>query len=233
MLHEKHVSAFSAWEKELHKIVFDPRYLLLDNKERRQVFDQYVRARAEEERKEMKNRLQQKQAAYKQLMEEAKLHSNEFSAKHGKDERFKAIEKSRDRTAYFNEYIAEVRRKEKEEKERKRDQVSGRGKRGAGRGQRGEGSSVAVTVTVIVTVTVTGPPGKGVGARAAAAPRTLYAHAVQFRNGANWVVDNFCVPRRQRDRRRGHAATALYLFKVVTKLVHCLTWDGTDESSPP
>jgi transcription elongation regulator 1 len=28
MLAEKDVSAFSTWEKELHKIVFDPRYLL-------------------------------------------------------------------------------------------------------------------------------------------------------------------------------------------------------------
>lgn len=31
------VSAFSTWEKELHKIVFDPRYLLLNSEERRQV----------------------------------------------------------------------------------------------------------------------------------------------------------------------------------------------------
>ncbi len=31
------VSAFSTWEKELHKIVFDPRYLLLTSKERKQV----------------------------------------------------------------------------------------------------------------------------------------------------------------------------------------------------
>ena len=31
------VSAFSTWEKELHKIVFDPRYLLLSSEERKQV----------------------------------------------------------------------------------------------------------------------------------------------------------------------------------------------------
>lgn len=31
------VSAFSTWEKELHKIVFDPRYLLLSPEERKQV----------------------------------------------------------------------------------------------------------------------------------------------------------------------------------------------------
>ena len=37
MLAEKQVSAFSTWEKELHKIVFDARYLLLTSKERKQV----------------------------------------------------------------------------------------------------------------------------------------------------------------------------------------------------
>ena len=31
------VSAFSTWEKELHKIVFDPRYLMLTSKERKSV----------------------------------------------------------------------------------------------------------------------------------------------------------------------------------------------------
>ncbi|CAB3231843.1 unnamed protein product [Arctia plantaginis] len=127
MLHEKAVSAFSTWEKELHKIVFDPRYLMLNSKERRQVFDQYVRDRAEEERKENKNRLAQKKSAFKTLMEEAKLHSkssfSEFTSKHGRDERYKGIEKARDRETYFNEHLAELRKKEKEEKEKAREQV--------------------------------------------------------------------------------------------------------------
>ena len=56
LLTEKEISAFSTWEKELHKIVFDPRYLLLTSKERKQVFEKYVRERAEEERREKKNR---------------------------------------------------------------------------------------------------------------------------------------------------------------------------------
>lgn len=37
MLVEREVSAFSTWEKELSKIVFDERYLLLGSKERREV----------------------------------------------------------------------------------------------------------------------------------------------------------------------------------------------------
>ncbi|MPC97961.1 Transcription elongation regulator 1 [Portunus trituberculatus] len=39
LLAEKGVSAFSSWEKELSKIVFDSRYLLLTSRERKQVFE--------------------------------------------------------------------------------------------------------------------------------------------------------------------------------------------------
>ena len=74
MLQEKEVSAFSTWEKELHKIVFDPRYLLLTSKERKQVFEAYVKERAEEERREKRNKLKERKEQFKQLLEEAKLH---------------------------------------------------------------------------------------------------------------------------------------------------------------
>jgi len=68
------VSAFSTWEKELHKIVFDPRYLLLTLKERKQVFEKYMKERAEEERQEKRNRMKQRKEDYRKLMEEANLH---------------------------------------------------------------------------------------------------------------------------------------------------------------
>ncbi|XP_058985000.1 transcription elongation regulator 1-like isoform X2 [Musca domestica] len=74
MLREKDVSAFSTWEKELHKIVFDPRYLLLTSKERKQVFEKYVKDRAEEERKEKRNKMRQKREEFRNLLEECKLH---------------------------------------------------------------------------------------------------------------------------------------------------------------
>ena len=69
------MSAFSTWEKELHKIVFDPRYLLLTSKERKTVFDQYVKERAEEERKEKRNKMKETKEQFKQLMDEAKITS--------------------------------------------------------------------------------------------------------------------------------------------------------------
>ncbi|XP_048485698.1 transcription elongation regulator 1-like [Plutella xylostella] len=127
MLLENEVSAFSTWKKELHKIVFDKRYLLLTSDQRKQVFSKYVRERAEEERKEKMNRIQQKKNAFVALMEEAKLHSKssylDFSSKYGKDDRFKGIDKPRNREQYFTEYLADLKKKEKEEREKKREQV--------------------------------------------------------------------------------------------------------------
>ena len=76
--------------------MFDPRYLLLTSKERKQVFDKYVRERADEERREKKSKMKVKREAFKQLMEETGVHGkssfSEFHSKHGKDERFKVSE---------------------------------------------------------------------------------------------------------------------------------------------
>ncbi|KAJ8408849.1 hypothetical protein AAFF_G00246670 [Aldrovandia affinis] len=127
MLLERGVSAFSTWEKELHKIVFDPRYLLLNPKERKQVFDQYVKTRAEEERKEKKNKLMQAKEEFRRLMEEAKLNMrttfSEFASKHARDSRFKAIDKMKDREAIFTEFMTLLRKKEKEDSKNRGEKV--------------------------------------------------------------------------------------------------------------
>ncbi|XP_062856994.1 transcription elongation regulator 1a isoform X2 [Trichomycterus rosablanca] len=127
MLLERGVSAFSTWEKELHKIVFDPRYLLLNPKERKQVFDQYVKTRAEEERKEKKNKILQAKDDFRKMMEEARLGVrttfSEFAVKHSRDSRFKAIEKMKDREAMFTEFMTFTRRKEKENSRNRGEKV--------------------------------------------------------------------------------------------------------------
>ena len=121
------VSAFSTWEKELHKFVFDPRYLLLTSKERKQVFDKYVKERAEEERKEKRQRLKQQRDDFRKLMEESNLTYTstfgDFAQRYSKDERFRNIEKMRVRESLFNDYISELKRKEKEEKAAQREKV--------------------------------------------------------------------------------------------------------------
>ncbi|CAG5125745.1 unnamed protein product [Candidula unifasciata] len=120
MLAEKEVSAYSTWEKELHKIVFDQRYLLLTSRERKQAFELYVKERAEEERREKHRRIKEKKESFRQLLEESKLNGkmsfSDFAAKYGKDERFRGIDKMRDRESMFLDYISELRKREKEEK---------------------------------------------------------------------------------------------------------------------
>ena len=48
---------------------------------------------------------------------------SDFASKHGKDERFKAIEKMRERESLFNDYVSELRKKEKAEKQAAREKV--------------------------------------------------------------------------------------------------------------
>ena len=125
LLMEKEISAFSTWEKELHKIVFDQRYLLLTSKERKTVFEKYVRERADEERREKKNRLREAKDNFLALLKEcnlsAKVTYSEFAHKHGKEDRFKGIEKSRERESLFNDFMTEIKKKDKEERAAKRD----------------------------------------------------------------------------------------------------------------
>jgi transcription elongation regulator 1 len=123
MLRENEVSAFSTFEKELRKIVQDPRYLLLLSKERKQVFEMYVRERAEEERREKRKKQQQKRDEFKELLHEAKLHTgssfSNFSLKYSRDDRYRALEKMRDREECFNDYLDDLRRKGKKESKKK------------------------------------------------------------------------------------------------------------------
>ncbi|GBM20053.1 Transcription elongation regulator 1 [Araneus ventricosus] len=125
LLIQRNVSAFSTWEKELHKIVFDPRYLLITSKERKQVFEKYVKDRAEEERNEKRKKMREHKENFRKLLEEASLNAkstfSDFAQRYGKDERFKAIEKMRDRESIFNDYLQDVRRKERDERSSQRE----------------------------------------------------------------------------------------------------------------
>lgn len=57
----------------MHKIAYDKRYLLLTVRERRQVFDEYVKDRAEEEHLEKDKKLKEKNELYRQLLEECTI----------------------------------------------------------------------------------------------------------------------------------------------------------------
>ncbi|XP_033886682.3 transcription elongation regulator 1-like protein [Acipenser ruthenus] len=124
MLLERGVSAFSTWEKELHKIVFDPRYLLLNSEERKQVFEQFVKTRIKEEYKEKKSKLQQAKEEFRKLLEESKITSRstfkEFAEKYGRDQRFKKVQKKKDQEHFFNQFINSLKKRDKENRLRLR-----------------------------------------------------------------------------------------------------------------
>ena len=48
---------------------------------------------------------------------------SEFANKYSKDDRFKGIEKSRERESIFNEYMIEVKRKDRDERIAKKEQA--------------------------------------------------------------------------------------------------------------
>ncbi|AQK64997.1 Pre-mRNA-processing protein 40C [Zea mays] len=111
MLKERGVAPFSKWEKELPKIVFDPRFKAIpSHSTRRAIFDHYVRTRAEEERKEKRAALKAAVEAYKELLEEAsedinqKTDYQEFKRKWGADTRFEALDR-KEREILFSEKL--------------------------------------------------------------------------------------------------------------------------------
>merc|ERR1719210_1119221 len=75
-------------------------------------------------RKRREQRQRRKKDAFRSLCEEKNVTSktswSEFSREVAKDERFKAIDKSRDRESLFNEFQSEIRKKEQDEKEERR-----------------------------------------------------------------------------------------------------------------
>ncbi|KAG2548335.1 hypothetical protein PVAP13_9KG160700 [Panicum virgatum] len=117
MLKERGVAPFSKWEKELPKIVFDPRFKAIpSHSTRRAIFDHYVRTRAEEERKEKRAAQKAAVEAYKELLEEASEDINEktayqdFKRKWGADSRFEALDR-KEREALFNEKVKAIQEK--------------------------------------------------------------------------------------------------------------------------
>uniref|UniRef100_A0A6G1SKQ5 Transcription elongation regulator 1 n=3 Tax=Aceria tosichella TaxID=561515 RepID=A0A6G1SKQ5_9ACAR len=120
MLEEKEVNPASTFSRELGKIVFDPRYLLLTSNERRETFEKYCQEKVELEQKKRREKIKAVTNDFKQLLAEAKLTSRstfeEFHEKYSKDARYKALEKTKDREILFDDHLAYLRRKEREER---------------------------------------------------------------------------------------------------------------------
>ncbi|XP_057860984.2 pre-mRNA-processing protein 40C [Cryptomeria japonica] len=116
MLKEKGVAPFSKWEKELPKIIFDPRFKDIPSyTERRSIFEHYVRNRADEERKEKRAAQKAVVEGFKQLLEEAsddityKTDYATFAKKWGYDPRFEALDR-KERESLLNERVLPLRK---------------------------------------------------------------------------------------------------------------------------
>ncbi|KAG8657638.1 hypothetical protein MANES_03G080900v8 [Manihot esculenta] len=116
MLKERGIAPFSKWEKELPKIVFDPRFKAIpSHSSRRSLFEHYVKTRAEEERKEKRAAQRAAIEGFKQLLEEASEDINQnadyqtFRKKWGNDPRFEAVDR-KDREHLLNERIILVKK---------------------------------------------------------------------------------------------------------------------------
>lgn len=124
MLEEKEVNPTSTFQKELSKIVFDPRYLLLTSNERRKVFEDYCLEKAEEERKKKREKMKKATDEFKILLNEANLDSrsvyDDFHVRFSKDPRYKALDRTKDREILFDDHLAMLRRRERELRSQKK-----------------------------------------------------------------------------------------------------------------
>lgn len=118
LLADKKVSAFSTWKNELHKIVNDDRYLCLDSSERKDVFNQYCKVHAAAEKEEKHQMMQKVKNNFIELLKESQVGQKtsfiEFSNKFGKDNRFRAIDKKKERENLFDDYQAMLKKQHHE-----------------------------------------------------------------------------------------------------------------------
>ncbi|KAK9691377.1 hypothetical protein RND81_09G193400 [Saponaria officinalis] len=130
MLKERGVAPFSKWDKELPKIVFDPRFKAIPTYgERRSLFDHYVRTRAEEERKEKRAAQKAAVEGFKQLLEEANedidldTDYQTFKKRWGQDPRFEALER-KEREALYNERFFALKKAAEEKAQAERTVIT-------------------------------------------------------------------------------------------------------------
>ncbi|EMP42172.1 Transcription elongation regulator 1-like protein [Chelonia mydas] len=90
----------------------------------RGIFEQFVKTRIRDEYKEKKNKLLLAKEEFKKLLEESKLSPRttfkEFAEKHGRDQRFRLVQKKKDQEHFFNQFILILKKRDKENRIRLR-----------------------------------------------------------------------------------------------------------------
>ncbi|XP_057986899.1 pre-mRNA-processing protein 40A isoform X3 [Hevea brasiliensis] len=120
LLESANVQSDWTWEQTMREIINDKRYGALKTPgERKQAFNEYLGQRKKIEAEERRMRQKRARVEFTKMLEESKELTS--SMKWSKavslfenDERFKAVEKTRDREDLFDNYIVELGRKERE-----------------------------------------------------------------------------------------------------------------------
>ncbi|CAG8796194.1 19610_t:CDS:10, partial [Dentiscutata erythropus] len=122
LLREMDVSPFAMWEKELPRIIHDPRYTLIPTlKQRKEIFDEYCKERVVEVRAEKINKAKDLTAKdeYLKLLEEEtshRSHWDSFRKRFKRDPRFKNFSDDKEREKVFRKHIHELKEVEAERK---------------------------------------------------------------------------------------------------------------------
>lgn len=126
LLESVHVESDWTWEQTMRLIINDKRYAALRSLgERKQAFNEYLNQKKKQEAEERRARNKKAREDFRKMLEEcSELTSTTRWGRAVKifsdDERFKAIERARDREDMFEEYLAELEKKELEKAEEDR-----------------------------------------------------------------------------------------------------------------
>ncbi|XP_071701687.1 pre-mRNA-processing protein 40A-like isoform X2 [Rutidosis leptorrhynchoides] len=134
LLESANVASDWTWDQTMRIIVNDPRYgNLRPLGERKQAFIEFVGQKKKQEAEERRNKQKRAREEFKKMLEDSKEITS--STKWSKaialiedDDRFKAIERSKDREDIFNDHVSELEKKERskaleEYKKNKKDYI--------------------------------------------------------------------------------------------------------------
>ncbi|KAL6062821.1 Pre-mRNA-processing protein 40A [Balamuthia mandrillaris] len=126
LLHEAGVTYTWSWDATMRAVIHDNRYQLLRTlAERKQAFTEYLEETKEREREEKRAKHQMVKDNFMQMLRDSDEITVRTSYRRaasllGRDERWQAVGKERDREDYFDDYIYDLEQKELDEAREKR-----------------------------------------------------------------------------------------------------------------
>lgn len=128
LLESANVESDWTWEQAMRLIINDKRYAALKSLgERKQAFNEYLGQKKKQDAEERRAKHKKAREDFRKMLEEcsdltSKMRWSKAVTIFGDDEHFKAIERPRDRQDMFEEYLAELEKKEWTKAEEERQQ---------------------------------------------------------------------------------------------------------------